>query len=128
MRFNAVVTLHFASMDRVAADPAPLENKGLGLRGKWMSFFNGGYDKWFTKMIDGTYRQTNLPKESAEYLPDCEDVRHAEIELMKQRGARRSSGILRLLSAGENTFNYDLGSEDRAGQQDWTISVFTLRK
>jgi len=32
---------------------------------------------------------------------------------------------LRLLSAGENTFKYDLGSEDASGNQDSTISVFT---
>src|SRR5207342_2912574 len=33
--------------------------------------------------------------------------------------------VLRLLSAGESTFKYDLGSEDREGHQDSTISVFT---
>ena len=32
---------------------------------------------------------------------------------------------LRLLSAGESTFKYDLGSEDREGGQDSSISVFT---
>jgi predicted dithiol-disulfide oxidoreductase (DUF899 family) len=32
---------------------------------------------------------------------------------------------LRLLSCGENTFKYDLGSEDREGQQDSAVSVFT---
>jgi predicted dithiol-disulfide oxidoreductase (DUF899 family) len=180
------------------------------------------------EMIDGTYRQTNLPNESAEYLSKREELRFAEIELMKQRervavlrrqlppgaivqdyefiegpaslddgdtptnkvrlselftapdrsliiyhfmfGKKDSSpcpmctawldsfnGIahhmaqnvdiaivaaadpvtlrtfarqrgwnkLRLLSAGESTFKYDLGSEDREGQQDSTISVFT---
>jgi len=180
------------------------------------------------EMIDGTYRQTNLPNESPEYLAKREEVRLAEIELMKQRervaelrrqlpkgatiqdyeflegptsldagdepvqkvrlselftapdrslvvyhfmfGKKQSdpcpmctawidnfNGIahhlaqnvdlaivaaadlvslraharnrgwdkLRLLSAGESTFKYDLGSEDREGQQDSTISVFT---
>jgi predicted dithiol-disulfide oxidoreductase (DUF899 family) len=180
------------------------------------------------EMIDGTYRQTNLPNESAEYLSKRDEVRHAEIELMKQRervaelrralpkgatiqdyeflegptfldggdepvtrvrlselftatdrslviyhfmfGKKQTNpcpmctscidsfnGIahhlaqnvdlaivaaadpatlrahartrgwhkLRLLSAGENTFKHDLGSEDRAGDQDSTISVFT---
>ena len=180
------------------------------------------------EMIDGTYRQTNLPNESAEYLSKREDVRQAEIELMKQRervaelrrqlpkgttiqdheflegptsldagdepirnvrlselftapdrslviyhfmfGKKQSNpcpmctawidsfnGVahhlaqnidlaivaaadpatlraharnrgwdkLRLLSAGESTFKYDLGSEDAAGNQDSTISVFT---
>jgi predicted dithiol-disulfide oxidoreductase (DUF899 family) len=37
------------------------------------------------EMIDGTYRQTNLPNESTEYLSKREEVRQAEIELMKQR-------------------------------------------
>src|SRR5918911_3588456 len=180
------------------------------------------------EMIDGTYRQTNLPNESAEYLLKREEVRQAEIELMKQRervaelrrqlpkgatiqdyeflegpaslddgdepvrktrlselftapdrslviyhlmfGKKQTkpcpmctawidafNGVahhlaqnvdlaivaaadpvtlrahardrgwdkLRLLSAGDSTFKYDLGSEDREGQQDSTVSVFT---
>ena len=180
------------------------------------------------EMIDGTYRQTNLPNESAEYLSRREDLRHAEIELMRQRervaelrralpaGAtiqdyeflegpavldagdepvrrvrlselftlpdrslviyhfmfgkkqttpcpmctawidsfngiahhlaqnidvavvaaadpaplraharKRGWNRLRLLSAADSTFKYDLGSEDRAGHQDSTVSVFT---
>ena len=75
------------------------------------------------EMIDGTYRQTNLPNESAEYLSKREDVRHAEIELMKQR--ERVAELRRALPKGATIQDYDLGSEDRAGQQDWTISVFT---
>jgi len=179
-------------------------------------------------VVDGTYRQTNLTNESAQYLAKREELRLAEIELMRQRecvaelrrhlpegapmqdysfeegprdlnagdapvrtarlselftGSNRSlviyhfmfgkrqtkacpmctawidgaNGIahhlaqnldfavvaaadlptlrayarergwdrLRLLSAGDNTFKYDLGSEDREGGQDSTISVFT---
>jgi predicted dithiol-disulfide oxidoreductase (DUF899 family) len=180
------------------------------------------------EMIDGTYRQTNLPNESPEYLSKREELRQAEIELMRQRervaelrralpqgatiqdyeflegptslddgdepvrtvrlselftapdrslviyhlmyGKKQTTpcpmctawidgynGIahhvaqnvdfaivaaadpatlrtharnrgwdkLRLLSAGESTFKYDLGSEDREGHQDSTISIFT---
>ncbi|HEV7683870.1 MAG TPA: DUF899 family protein [Pyrinomonadaceae bacterium] len=180
------------------------------------------------EMIDGTYRQTNLSNESPEYLAKREELRLAEIELMKQRercaelrrglpkgaaiadyeflegpasldegdtatktvrlselftgpdrslviyqfmyGKKQTSpcpmctawidswnGVahhlaqnidvaivaaadpatlrsfarergwdkLRLLSAGDSTFKYDLGSEDREGNQDSTISVFT---
>jgi len=180
------------------------------------------------EMIDGTYRQTNLTNESAEYLAKREELRQAEIELMRQRERvaelRRSlppgatiqdyeflegpaalddgdepvrktrlselftapdralvvyhfmfgkeqakpcpmctawidafNGVahhlvqnvdlaivaaadpstlraharnrgwerLRLLSAGDSTFKYDLGSEDREGRQDSTLSVFT---
>src|SRR6266567_9415064 len=180
------------------------------------------------EMIDGTYRQTNLANESAEYLSKREELRQAEIELRNQRervaelrralpkgatiqdyeflegpaslddgdepirkvrlselftapdrslviyhfmyGKKQSvpcpmctawidsfNGIahhlaqnvdlaivaaadtatlraharnrgwdkLRLLSAASGTFKYDLGSEDREGHQDSTISVFT---
>jgi predicted dithiol-disulfide oxidoreductase (DUF899 family) len=180
------------------------------------------------EMIDGTFRQTNLPNESAEYLARREEVRLAEIELRRARervaklrralpkgaeiqdyeflegpasltqgdepvskvrlselftspdrslviyhfmfGKKQAeacpmctawidgyNGIahhiaqnvdlaivaaadpatlrayarnrgwdkLRLVSAGESTFKYDLGSEDSAGNQDSTISVFT---
>ena len=34
------------------------------------------------EMIDGTYRQTNLPNESPEYLSKREELRLAEIELL----------------------------------------------
>jgi len=180
------------------------------------------------EMIDGTFRQTNLQNESPEYLVKREELRQAEIELMRQRervaelrrglptgatvqdyeflegpasldggdepvrrvrlselftapdralviyhlmfGKKQTkpcpmctawidgyNGVahhlaqnvdfaivaaadpstlreyarnrgwdnLRLLSAGESTFKYDLGSEDREGGQDSTISVFT---
>jgi predicted dithiol-disulfide oxidoreductase (DUF899 family) len=180
------------------------------------------------EMIEGTFRQTNLQNEPAEYLLKREELRQAEIELMRQRervaelrrglpkGAtvqdyeflegpasldngdepitrvrmselftapnrslviyhfmfgkkqttacpmctawidafngvahhlaqnvdfaivaaadpstlrayarKRGWDKLRLLSAGESTFKYDLGSEDREGGQDSTISVFT---
>jgi predicted dithiol-disulfide oxidoreductase (DUF899 family) len=180
------------------------------------------------EMIDGTYRQTNLSNESTEYLAKREELRHAEIELMRQRervaqlrralppgatipdyeflegpaslddgdepvrktrlselftapdralviyhfmfGKKQTTACpmctawidafngvahhlaqnvdfavvaaadpstlraharnrdwnkLRLLSAGESTFKYDLGSEDREGAQDSTVSVFT---
>jgi predicted dithiol-disulfide oxidoreductase (DUF899 family) len=180
------------------------------------------------EMIDGTYRQTNLPNESPGYLAKREELRLAEIELLNQRercaelrrglpqGAtirdyeflegpaaldqgdepvrkvslselftapdrslliyqmmygktqtepcpmctawlddwngiahhlaqkidtaivaaadpsalrslarERGWNRLRLLSAGDSTFKYDLGSEDREGNQDSTISVFT---
>ena len=180
------------------------------------------------EMIDGTFRQTNLANESPEYLAKREELRQAEIELMRQRervaelrralppgaiiqdyeflegptaldggdeplrtvrlselftgpdrplviyqfmfGKKQANACpmctawidgyngvahhiaqnidfaivaaadpvtlrtyardrgwnkLRLLSAGESTFKYDLGSEDREGHQDSTISVFS---
>jgi predicted dithiol-disulfide oxidoreductase (DUF899 family) len=36
-------------------------------------------------MVDGTFRQTNLTNESSEYLAKREELRLAEIELMRQR-------------------------------------------
>jgi predicted dithiol-disulfide oxidoreductase (DUF899 family) len=180
------------------------------------------------EFIDGTYRQTNLPNESGEYLAKREELRRAEVDLMQRQervaalrrqlpegaaiqdyafeegpanldrgdapvrtvrlselftgndrpvviyhfmfgkknrnpcpmctswidcangiahhlaqnldlaivaaaglGALRAHARtrgwhnLRLLSGGTNTFKYDLGSEDREGRQDSTISVFT---
>lgn len=36
-------------------------------------------------VVDGTYRQTNLMNESPEYLAKREELRLAEVELMRQR-------------------------------------------
>ena len=45
--------------------------------------------------------------------------------LVRAHARNRRWNSLRLLSAGESTFRYDFGSEDREGNQDSTISVFT---
>ena len=52
-------------------------------------------------------------------------VAAADLPALRAHARRRGWNNLRLLSAGENTFKYDLGSEDRDGNQDSTISVFT---
>ena len=44
---------------------------------------------------------------------------------LRAHARTRGWNKLRLLSAGDSTFKYDLGSEDREGNQDSTISVFT---
>ena len=49
----------------------------------------------------------------------------ADLPALRAHGRNRGWNRLRLLSAGNNTFKYDLGSEDREGNQDSTISVFT---
>src|SRR6516162_11200238 len=36
-------------------------------------------------VVDGTFRQTNLTDESSEYLAKREELRLAEVELMRQR-------------------------------------------
>jgi predicted dithiol-disulfide oxidoreductase (DUF899 family) len=50
------------------------------------------------EMIDGTYRQTNLPNESPEYLAKREEVRQAEIELLNAR--ERVAALRRELPEG----------------------------
>ena len=52
-------------------------------------------------------------------------VAAADPAALRKHARARGWNRLRLLSAGENTFKYDLGSEDREGNQDSTISVFT---
>src|SRR5258706_3564846 len=44
---------------------------------------------------------------------------------LRARARDRQWDRLRLLSCGKNTFKYDLGSEDREGRQDSTVSGFT---
>jgi predicted dithiol-disulfide oxidoreductase (DUF899 family) len=53
-------------------------------------------------------------------------VAAADIPALRAHARARGWDKLRLLSAGNSAFKYDLGSEDREGHQDSTISVFTL--
>src|SRR5215831_20304867 len=57
------------------------------------------------QMIDGTYRQTNLPNESGEYLAKREEVRQAEIELRRQR--ERVAELRRALPPGAIIPDYE---------------------
>ncbi len=57
------------------------------------------------EMIDGTYRQTNLRNESAEYLAKREELRKAEIELMRQR--ERVAELRRALPKGATVQDYE---------------------
>lgn len=57
------------------------------------------------EMIDGAYRQTNLPNESPEYLAKREEVRLAEIELLKQR--ERVAALRRALPEGATVPDYE---------------------
>ena len=52
-------------------------------------------------------------------------VAAADTPSLRAHARARGWKKLRLLSAGSSTFKYDLGSEDREGNQDSTISVFT---
>jgi predicted dithiol-disulfide oxidoreductase (DUF899 family) len=55
---------------------------------------------------------------------DFAEVAAADLATLRAYARERGWDKLRLLSAGNNTFKYDLGSEDREGNQDSTISVF----
>jgi predicted dithiol-disulfide oxidoreductase (DUF899 family) len=57
------------------------------------------------EMIEATYRQTNLPNESPEYLARREELRLAEIELMKQR--ERCAELRRGLPEGATIRDYE---------------------
>ena len=59
---------------------------------------------------------------------DLAVVAAADLPTLRAHARDRGWRKLRLLSAGESTFKYDLGSEDEDGNQDSTISVFTLEK
>ena len=56
---------------------------------------------------------------------DLAIVAAADPSTLRTYARERRWNRLRLLSAGQSTFKYDLGSEDREGNQDSTISVFT---
>jgi predicted dithiol-disulfide oxidoreductase (DUF899 family) len=57
------------------------------------------------EMIGGTYRQTNLPNESAEYLAKREEVRLAEIELRNAR--EKVAELRRALPKGATIQDYE---------------------
>ena len=57
------------------------------------------------EMIDGTYRQTNLPSESPEYLAKREELRLAEIELLNTR--ERVAALRRGLPKGAIIQDYE---------------------
>ena len=62
-------------------------------------------NKVVNSTVDGTFRQTNLTSESAEYLEKREQLRLAEIELMKQR--ERVAELRRHLPEGATVEDYD---------------------
>src|SRR5947207_13224573 len=55
--------------------------------------------------IQGTLRQTNLPNESGDYLAKREELRLAEIELMRQR--ERVAELRRRLPQGATIEDYE---------------------
>src|SRR5207253_4229500 len=55
-------------------------------------------------IVDGTFRQTNLTNESGDYLAKREELRLAEIELMRQR--ERVAELRRRLPQGAPVQDY----------------------
>ena len=53
-------------------------------------------------------------------------VAAADVAALRAHARARGWDRLRLLSCGDNTFKADLGSEDSDGNQEATVSVFTL--
>jgi predicted dithiol-disulfide oxidoreductase (DUF899 family) len=53
-------------------------------------------------------------------------VAATDIPTLRAHARARGWDKMRLLSAGNSSFKYDFGSEDREGGQDSTVSVFTL--
>jgi predicted dithiol-disulfide oxidoreductase (DUF899 family) len=74
-----------------------------------------------TAWIDG---KNGIAHHLAQNL-DFAVVAAADLPTLRAYARERGWDKLRLLSAANNTFKYDLGSEDREGSQDSTISVFT---
>jgi predicted dithiol-disulfide oxidoreductase (DUF899 family) len=56
------------------------------------------------EMINGTFRQTNLANESTEYLAKREELRLAEVDLMRQ--SERVAALRRELPKGAPVENY----------------------
>jgi predicted dithiol-disulfide oxidoreductase (DUF899 family) len=80
--------------------------------------------------VEGTFRQTNLTDESAQYLAKREELRLAEIELMRQR--ERVAQLRRGLPQGAAVRDYvfeegprDLGAGDAPVRKVHLAELFT---
>lgn len=74
-----------------------------------------------TMLIDGW---AGVPHHLAQNA-DVAIVAAADPVALRAHARKRGWGGLRLLSCGDNTFKYDLASEDREGAQDSAVSVFS---
>jgi predicted dithiol-disulfide oxidoreductase (DUF899 family) len=74
-----------------------------------------------TMWIDGT---SGVAQHIAQNI-DFAVVAAADPKELRDHARTRGWNNVRLLSAGSNTFKYDLGSEDANGGQDSSVSIFT---
>lgn len=81
-------------------------------------------DKIVGTTIDGTFRQTNLTNEPAEYLAKREELRLAEIELMKQR--EHVAEMRRHLPEGAQAQDYEFEEGPRGLNADAPIQKVRL--
>jgi predicted dithiol-disulfide oxidoreductase (DUF899 family) len=73
-----------------------------------------------TSLIDGLNGVTHHLAQNV----DVAIAAAADPRSLRAHARTRGWDGLRLLSCGDSTFKYDLGSEDREGNQDSTVSVF----
>src|ERR1700693_5076523 len=76
------------------------------------------------EMIEGTFRQTNLENESEDYLAKREELRLAEIDLMRQR--ERVAALRRQLPPGATISDY-VFEEGRANLDAGDAPIRTVR-
>ena len=74
-----------------------------------------------TLWIDGFNGATRHVTQNADFVVAAA----AEPPVLRRHARDRGWDRLRLLSCGNSTFKYDLGSESEDGEQDSTVSVFT---
>src|SRR5882724_13589202 len=77
-------------------------------------------------IVDGTFRQTNLTNESPEYLAKREELRLAEIELMRQR--ERVAELRRHLPQGApiQDYQFEEGPRDLNTTDDAPVRTVRL--
>ncbi len=75
-----------------------------------------------TLWIDGLNGDVRHIEQNADFVVAAA----ADPAALRAHARHRGWDNVRLLSCGDNTFQYDLGAEDREGNQDSTVSVFTL--
>jgi predicted dithiol-disulfide oxidoreductase (DUF899 family) len=75
-----------------------------------------------TMWVDGLNAAVRHVQQNADYVV----ASAADPTALRAHARARGWDAVRLLSCGDNSFQYDFGAEDEAGEQDSAISVFTL--
>ena len=75
-----------------------------------------------TMWVDGLNAVVRHIEQNADYVVAAA----ADPATLRAHARARGWDNVRLLSCGDNTFQYDLAAEDEEGNQDSTVSVFTL--